>query len=157
MEEILAGLYNRLANHIVSMIPEEWESVYYLGEIEKGKSSWSSTFYFRDPQREEYIKSSSIPKVYQVPKNVYMTQWLQLNNIMLEIYNCFNTNGQPLWEQICFAFDQAGKFQVDFHYDVMHADDGGQLIRELMWAQSAFGYEPTESEKKILDRHFAEG
>lgn len=158
MEKTLAGLYNKLANHIVSMIPEEWESLYYLGEVEKEKSSWSSVFYFKDPKRKEFVKSNNIPQIYQVPKNIYRTLWLQLNSIMLEIYDCFESHEQPVWEQISFSLDKTGKFHVDFFYDVMNNKDGGQLIRELMWAHNTFGYEPAEGspQKKVLDNYLAQ-
>lgn len=158
MENILAGLYSKLANHIVSMIPGDWESVYYLGEVEKARSSWSSVFYFKDPNRGEYVDSNSIPQIYQVPDSIYMNLWLQLNNILLEVYDCFAANEQPLWEQMSFSLDKTGKFHVDFFYDVMNNKDGGQLIRELMWAHNTFGYEPAEGspEKKAIDNYLAQ-
>lgn len=158
-EPKLAELYNKLANQLIEMIPEKWEAVHYLGEVGKGKSSSSSVFYFRPSGRGEYIKSNQIPQVYPVPKSVYMKQWVQLNHILLEIYDCFAANEQALWEQISFSLDKTGKFHVDFLYDVMHDTDGGQLIRELMWAKNTFGYEPKEGsvQKKVLDNYRSQG
>jgi len=37
MEQQLAILYDKLAKHIVAMIPVKWDKLHYLGEIEKGK------------------------------------------------------------------------------------------------------------------------
>lgn len=45
MEEKLGELYNEIANSIISAIPVEWEDIYYLGEVEKNKKSWSSVFF----------------------------------------------------------------------------------------------------------------
>ena len=155
IEAALKDLYNRLAQQILRMIPGKWEAVYYLGEVEKGRSSWSSVFYFKDPDRGEFVDSNTIPKVYQVPKSVYMEQWIQLNKLLLEVYDHFAAKEQPLWEQMSFSFDRTGTFRVEFHYDVMHDKDGGQLGRELVWAHRTFGYEPEEgsSGRKLLDRY----
>ena len=155
MEAVLKNLYNQLAQQILAMIPGKWETVYYLGEVEKARNSWSSVFYFKDPDRGEFVDSNTIPKVYQVPNSVYMEQWLQLNKILLEVYDHFAARKQPLWEQMSFSFDKTGKFHVDFNYDVMHDKDGGQLGRELVWAHRTFGYEPEEgsSQRKLLNRY----
>jgi len=53
-------------------------------------------------------------------------------------------NGQVPWEQLSFSADQSGKFKVNYLYDVMNEKDGGQLVRELIWARDTFGYEPKE-------------
>lgn len=158
MEQQLAALYNKLAKHIVSMIPVKWDVFHYLGEVEKGKQSNSSVFYFRDISSGEFVKSNNIPKIYQIPKNSYMVQWLQLNNILLEIYDCFSENGQAPWEQLSLSVEQSGKFNVNYLYDVMNEKDGGQLVRELIWARDTFGYVPKEGTpaQKVLDRYLKE-
>lgn len=51
MESQLATLYGELAQQLDSMIPVEWEKIYCLGEVEKGKSSWGAAFYFVCVQR----------------------------------------------------------------------------------------------------------
>lgn len=155
MEQQLAALYNKLAKHIVAMIPVKWDTFHYLGEVEKGKQSHSSVFYFRDISTGEFVKSNNMPKIYQIPKSSYMVQWSQLNNILLEIYDCFAENGQAPWEQLSFSVEPSGKFKVNYLYDVMNEKDGGQLVRELIWARDTFGYEPKEGTpaKEVLDRY----
>lgn len=155
IEQQLAALYNKLAKHIVAMIPVKWSEFHYLGEIEKGKQSYSSVFYFKDASSGEFVKSNNMPKIYQIPQNSYMIQWTQLNNILLEIYDCFADNGQAPWEQMSFSVDQSEKFKVNYLYDVMNDQDGGQVVRELIWARDTFGYVPKEGTpaRKILDRY----
>ena len=150
--------YSKLAKHIVAMIPVKWDAVHYLGEVEKGKQSYSSVFYFRDISSGEFVKSNNMPKIYQIPKSSYMVQWSQLNNILLEIYDCFAENGQAPWEQLSFSVEPSGKFKVNYLYDVMNEKDGGQLVRELIWARDTFGYAPKEGApaKEVLDRYLKE-
>lgn len=158
MEQQLAELYNKLAKHIISMIPVKWDAFHYLGEVEKGKQSYSSVFYFRDIPGGEFVDSNSMPQIYHIPDSTYMVQWSQMNSILLEIYDCFVENGQAPWEQLSFSVEQSGKFKVNYLYDVMNEKDGGQLVRELIWAHDTFGYAPKEGtpEKEVLDRYLKE-
>ena len=154
MEQQLAALYNKLAQQIVAMIPAEWDVFHYLGEIEKGKQSYSSVFYFRDAASGEFVQSHGIRKIYQVANNTYLTQCLQLNRILLEIYDCFAENGQPLWEQMSLSVDQSGKFKVNYLYDAMK-NDFDPMTREVIWAYNTFEYIPKEGtgNRKILDEY----
>lgn len=156
MEKQLAELYNKLANHVVSMIPvDEWEDVYFLGEVEKGRLSWSSVFYFTDISKNEKVQSNSIPEVYNVSDKIYMELLMELNGILLEIYDCFNNNGQELWEQLSLYFNTQGKFEIEFFYDVMNKNDGGQFTREVIWAYKTFGYKPEAGtySRTVLDEY----
>lgn len=64
-------LYNRLAQKIISMIPVDWEKVYYLGEVEKNQMSWSSVFYFEETDSHLFIKSHNIPEKYDISQQKY--------------------------------------------------------------------------------------
>ena len=87
MEKQLAQLYNKLANQVINMIPVEWEDVYFLGEVEKGRSSYSTVFFYTDINKNEKIKSNNIPETYNVSKDIYMELWMELGDILLEIYD----------------------------------------------------------------------
>lgn len=86
-----------------------------------------------------------------------MVQWVELNKIMLEVLDCFEAHGQAPWEQMSLSVERSGKFKINYNYDVMTDQDGGQLVRELMWARNTFGYEPEEGgpERKVLDRYLS--
>mgnify|MGYP003301175951 CR=1 FL=1 len=71
MENTLVKLYNELGNKIVSMIPGQWEKIYYLGEVEGGRKSCSSVFYFIEQNAEEINRSHDIPTKYQVSDKIY--------------------------------------------------------------------------------------
>ena len=62
MEQQLAALYNKLAKHIVAMIPVKWDTFHYLGEVEKGKQSHSSVFYFVIYQPGSLLSQTICPK-----------------------------------------------------------------------------------------------
>lgn len=142
MERKLGVIYNKIANKISSIIPTDWNEVYYLGEVEKYKKSWSSVFYFTPLGENSFIKSHDIPKKYNVSKDIYMDLLKELDMLLLELYDVFAENEQTLWEQLKFNLNNMGKFKVDFAYDVFNENDGGQVKREIVWAYETFGFEP---------------
>ena len=152
MEQQLAALYGKLARQIAAMIPAQWDAVHYLGEVEKGKTSYSSVFYFRDTATGEFVQSNSMDKKYPISKSAFMDRWMQLNKILLEIYDCFAENGQPAWEQLSLSLEPSGKFKVNYLYDAMDGGDG-PMKREVVWAYKTFGLTPPEGTyaRKVLD------
>lgn len=154
MENQLAELYNKIANKINSMIPTKWDELYYLGEVEKGKRSWSSVFYFIESAHGEFIKAHDIPSRSGVSQQIYDELLSELNELLLQLYNCFEQNEQEVWEQVSFKLSSKGNFNVDFFYDVMNENDGGQA-KEIIWAYETFGFLPKKGNlyKRLLDKY----
>jgi len=158
MENELAELYNALAKKLNSMIPTDWIELYYLGEVEKGRLSLSSVFYFKDSARDCIIRSHDIPSYYATSEEVYDELLEELEDSLLELYDTFERNEQELWEQISFKLHDSGKFEVDYFYDVMNDNDGGQSNREVVWAYETFGFIPKEGSylRELLDEYLSE-
>lgn len=158
MEKQFADIYSKLANKIVSMIPVQWKKLYYLGEIENNKSSWSSVFYFESADANEIIKSHNIPQKYAVSEEIYEDLLNEVNELLLELYNCFQKNEQELWHQVSLSLDNTGKFNINYLYDIINDEDGGQVKRELVWAYETFGFMPKERSysRKIIDKYISD-
>lgn len=154
LEERLSPLYPKLVRQAVSMTPVEWDMLYYLGEVEPGKASYSSVFYIRESKTGNIVQSNEFPKIYGVSNADYMTQWIKLNDILLEIYQCFVDGGHKPWEQLSLTLEKTGKFNIHFNYDSVHANSDGQPSREVLWAYQTFGYMPEEGSwmRKLLDK-----
>lgn len=114
MEKKFADIYSKLANKIVSMIPVQWNKLYYLGEVENNKSSWSSVFYFESKDDNEIVKSHSIPEKYDVSEEIYEDLLNEVNELLLALYECFQKNEQELWHQVSLSLDNTGKFNIDY-------------------------------------------
>ncbi|WP_157455347.1 immunity protein YezG family protein [Carnobacterium maltaromaticum] len=155
MENELDELYALLASKMVDMIPVNWNQIYYLGEVGKERESWSSVFYFEDSNTLEMKKSHNIPSEYNVSENVYEKLLSELNSTLLDIYTCFDKYQQPLWEQLNLSLNSEGALNIDFKYDVVSEDDGGQLLREIVWAYKVFGWMPKAGTftRKLLDAY----
>ena len=157
MEKQLAEIYKMLANKIATMIPVAWSKLYYLGEIENGKKSWSSVFYFSIENEKNMIKSHTIPEKFGVSGEIYDELLNEVNELLLELYDCFQTNEQELWEQVKLFLDKDGKFNIDYSYDVINENDGGQVRRELVWAYETFAFLPKEGSytRNLLNEYIA--
>lgn len=158
MEENVNDFYTKIANHISSMIPTEWEKFYYLGEVEKEKLSWSSVFYFIDEKTKEIVKSHSIPETYNVPQEIYQQLLEELNEMTLSMYDDFVKDEQEPWEQVSLSVDNKGAFNVDYFYDTISGKNDSQAKREVIWAYNTFGLLPKEGSytRKLLDKYLAE-
>lgn len=158
MEKQFADIYSKLANKIVSMIPVRWNKLYYLGEVENNKSSWSSVFYFESTDANEIIKSHNIPEKYAVSAEIYEDLLNEVNELLLDLYNCFQKNEQELWHQVSLSLDNTGKFNINYLYDIINDEDGGQVKRELVWAYETFGFMPNERSysRKIIDKYISD-
>jgi len=158
MEKQFADIYSKLANKIVSMIPVQWNKLYYLGEVENNKSSWSSVFYFESTDDNEIVKSHNIPEKYDVSEEIYEDLLNEVNELLLELYECFQKNEQELWHQVSLSLDNTGKFNIDYLYDIINDDDGGQVKRELVWAYETFEFMPKEGSysRKIIDKYISD-
>jgi uncharacterized protein (TIGR01741 family) len=154
MELKMDALYQNLAQKLQSMIPSKWIQLYYLGEVEKGRLSCSSIFYFSVPEESQFIRSHDIPGLYNVSEKIYFDLLSESNLILLDIYDCFISNNQEPWEQINLSLSSTGEFNIDFIYNVMHKEDGGQSRREVIWAYETFGHLPPDRYSRgILDKY----
>jgi uncharacterized protein (TIGR01741 family) len=156
MENKLSEIYNSLASEIASVIPVKWKKFYYLGEMENEKLSWSSVFYFES--NGEIVKSHSIPEKYNVSEEIYEELFDRVNELLLQLYECFQKNEQLLWDQVSLFVDCEGSFDINYLYDVISENDGGQVKREVVWAYETFGFTPKEGThtRRILDKYISE-
>ena len=152
MEKELASLYQKIAEQLDEIVPGKWNEIYFLGEVEEGRRSWSSIFYFKVDN--QIFRCTEIPSKYGVPSEMFETLLDELNPVLLGFYDCFCRNEQPLWDQIHIQLLPTGKSNVRFEYDSFAKYDGGQVLREVLWAYHTFGYVPKEGTymHKILNK-----
>jgi len=153
MEKELAILYQEIGTKLNDIIPGRWDEIYYLGEVENQKKSYSSIFYFKV---DNFIfRATEIPNKYNVSEEIFDTLMNELNETLLKLYDCFDKYEQSLWEQLHIKLSSDGKINVHFEYDAFSPTDEGQVGREVIWANNTFGYMPAEGtyESKILNKY----
>jgi len=139
----MKNYYNEIAQHIASIIPIKWKRVYFLGEVELGKKSYSSTFYFED-LKGDFIKCFAIPKKYGVSQEIFDQLMKELRVLFLLSYDSFCEENEVPWEQMKISFALNEKITVDYKYDVYGISGRSQVHRELLWAYETFKYMPED-------------
>jgi len=146
-------LYTEIAYHIIGMIPVKWKEVYYLGEVEPNKASYSSVFYFLDDDNN-IVRSHDIPEKYNVSKEIYLKLLDALDELMLKSYDNFVSDGNAPWEQMSIVFVNNGELNAKYYYDLFEDKDSNQVVREVIWAYNTFKYIPENNFlKSLLDTH----
>ncbi len=154
-ESRLTEYYSEIANKLNEMIPCEWEQIYYLGEVEAERSGWSSVFYFKPVDSDEFVRSYDIPDKYDVSEEIYDQLRNEADEILLEIYDCFVQDSQEPWEQLSLSLDSTGRFNMNYLYDAISGNARGPMEREVIWAYDTFGYMPKEGtyRRELLDAY----
>ncbi|MGL4383363.1 MAG: immunity protein YezG family protein [Bacilli bacterium] len=144
MENKLKELYQELAEKLDSMIPVEWDQLYYLGEVSKGYNKRiSSVFYYTEADNKNYIRSHSIPEEYNVSRDLYLEFLRELNEILSRINAFFVENDMDEWVQLLLNLKSSGKSKFEFIYETIAGRDSFDNVkREVVWAYDTFGYRP---------------
>ena len=155
MEKELDRLYNELVNHIVSMIPTGWKKIFFLGEVEKNKSTYNITFYFVDDNN--FIQRAfDIPDKYNVSEEIFDDLLIEANDIMIKLYDCFIKNNQKNWVQMYWNISEEGKFSVEFSYNENIFKEMIPSLREIVWAYTKFNYIPKDKcSKELLNEYIS--
>lgn len=141
MERLLEKNIEKLVMQADKMIPVEWNDIKLLGEVEEGRITISSIFYFREINQEEYIRSHDIPKKYGVSEKIYMEFAKELNNCVLAVYDA--TESEKKWDQLSLSITKQGKLDIDFRYDQMTLYGLLPSQRKMLWAYEECGYIPS--------------
>ncbi|WP_077596430.1 immunity protein YezG family protein [Oceanobacillus kimchii] len=126
-ETKLNKLYNQIAQKINEMIPIEWDSFSFNGEV---KDEEGGVFFFFKPKDEkQHIYSHYIPKIYNVDKRYYNRELHQLFELTVDLQKAFINNDQEPWFSVTLLVNNIGKLNVHFDYTNWHNSDFGPSDR----------------------------
>ncbi|QBO35730.1 DUF600 family protein [Periweissella cryptocerci] len=148
---------NKLGQQIIDMIPTEWSYIYFLSEVEVGKSSISAEFYFQDAKTKEFVLSHDIPEKYSVSEDIYDSLLDELYDLVLKIYDTdLNLNGE-IWDQLLMEINPKLQFKINFSYHALEGPES-QVERRIFWAYDTIGLVPKDGSfgYKELQEHLAE-
>jgi len=120
--EKIEKLYQKIAEHINSMIPVEWDKLFL--HIIYGDDFMSRVyFYFFPTGQIEPIYSLDIPKKFTIEEDFFDEIDDTLVDICDELYEAFEELGNSMWTNLTMILDDRGKFKIDFDYEKMPFDD----------------------------------
>ena len=142
-EDQLNELYKKLIVKIVPMIPVAWEKIYFLGNVDRNKLSWTSVFYFADAETGAMVRSHDIPEKYNIHKGTYGDMLRAADEILLQIYDIAVTNAK-VWSQLTLLIESSRSYKVKYNYQDMRPLGWGQAKVEAIWAYEMFNYIPED-------------
>lgn len=123
----LNRLYTQIAQQINDMIPTEWDSFSFNGEVKD--ESGGVFFFFKPKDEEQQIYSHYIPKIYSVDKRMYNKELHRLFELSVELQKIFIENDQEPWFSVTLLVNDTGKLKVHFDYTNWHESEFGPTAR----------------------------
>ena len=108
-------LYQKIANILIDMIPEDWEKILLYAEVREGFSQ--VYFYYYPVNRAEPVYSLDIPDIFQVDKRFYKELKRELYECFEELWNEFRVQNQEPWTNLTYILDSTGRMRINYGYD----------------------------------------
>ncbi|MER3125117.1 TIGR01741 family protein [Bacillus pumilus] len=145
MEE-LEVKYKKIAEAINEMIPCDWEKIWMYAEILD--DSAGITFYFTEPNNEEYVYGDDIPERYKVSSSIYNHLLVELCEAFEELKNEYIKNDLGAWTTATVQLEKSGKFSIDYGYADVYSLGIDNIQRVEVWEYETFGFLPDDEEDK---------
>ncbi|MDG5471425.1 DUF600 family protein [Jeotgalibacillus sp. ET6] len=108
-------IYQKIANVLIDMIPEQWDKIVLYAEVREGFSQ--VYFYYYPKDHEKPVYSLDIPDRFNVDKHEYREMKQELYKCFEEIWNEFKVQDQEQWESATFILNNAGQMKLNYGYD----------------------------------------
>ncbi|MDR9798430.1 DUF600 family protein [Aeribacillus pallidus] len=112
-------IYQKIANTLVKMIPEDWSKVYLYAELREG---YKKVFFY-------YYPENGVKPVYSLDINdLFYVNEEEYDGLENDLYNCFSKlreefieQDQEPWTNLTFILDNTGKMKINYGYeDISH-------------------------------------
>ena len=145
-------LYQKLANLIFEMIPEEWSTVYLYGEVLP--DSRTGYFFYRRLSDNELIYSHDIPEKCNVDKRIYNKELMDLFDCLADLNKEYAVSFEKVWTNLTFILESNGKFNIKYNYDDVLNSGYKSYETQKIWMYEVMGVEPTDEEGKALIQRY---
>ena len=151
-ESKLVELYGEIANQMDSMVPCEWKRIVLYAEETGNVSTAGFYFYTND---EQVYWSAGITERYDVEEYEYMMQFMQLVELVKELWMEFKNADEEVWSVFTFDIDSEWKFKANYEYELN--DEISDLERRIRWAYNELDIIPNgEYGRKLLREYLLE-
>lgn len=108
-------IYQKVANILVEMIPEEWEKILLYAEVREGFSQ--VFFYYYPVKQEQPVYSLDIVDMFNIDKPLHRKLKQELYDCFEELWNEFRVQDQELWTSLTYILDNMGRMKLNYGYD----------------------------------------
>lgn len=111
----MEAIYQKVANILVEMIPEEWEKILLYAEVREGFSQ--VFFYYYPVNQEQPVYSLDIVDMFNIDKPLHRKLKQELYDCFEELWNEFMVQDQELWTSLTYILDNMGRMKLNYGYD----------------------------------------
>ena len=111
----MEAIYQKVANILVEMIPEEWEKILLYAEVREGFSQ--VFFYYYPVNQEQPVYSLDIVDMFNIDKPLHRKLKQELYDCFEELWNEFTVQDQELWTSLTYILDNMGKMKLNYGYE----------------------------------------
>ncbi|MBM7837049.1 uncharacterized protein (TIGR01741 family) [Alkalihalobacillus xiaoxiensis] len=124
----LNKLYEELAQRLNEIIPNEWNEIFFNGEVTSQEGA--VYFFFKTKlHKDEPVFSHYIPKIYHVDKKQYYRELQEIIVVTKKLRQIFIDNDQEPWFSVTFLLKEDGRLNVHFDYINWAVSDYGPSSR----------------------------
>lgn len=111
----MEAIYQKVANILVEMIPEEWEKILLYAEVREGFSQ--VFFYYYPVNQEQPVYSLDIVDMFNIDIPLHRKLKQELYDCFEELWNEFMVQDQELWTRLTYILDNMGKMKLNYGYE----------------------------------------
>ena len=111
----MEAIYQKVANILVEMIPDEWEKILLYAEVREGFSQ--VFFYYYPVNQEQPVYSLDIVDMFNIDKPLHRKLKQELYDCFEELWNEFMVQDQELWTSLTYILDNMGKMKLNYGYE----------------------------------------
>ena len=111
----MEAIYQKVANILVEMVPEEWEKILLYAEVREGFSQ--VYFYYYPVNQEQPVYSLDIIDVFDVDQSLHRKLKRELSVYFKELWYEFKIQDQEQWTSLTYILDKNGRMKLNYGYD----------------------------------------
>lgn len=112
--KLMEQIYQRIANTLVNIVPEEWEKIFLYAEIRENYKK--VFFYYYAQSRVEPVYSLYITDLFNISEDDYDELENELYNCFTRLWEEFRVQEQEQWTSLTFILDSTGKMKINYGY-----------------------------------------
>lgn len=147
--QAMENLYQKIANQVNEMIPEDWEKILIYAEVSEGATE---VFFYYYPEGKEPVYCFNISNIFEIDEEKFDDMHDELMEYFEQLWEEFKNNKQELWSNLTFILDNEGKFKIDYNYDDLSQAIGYK--QQIIWEYKYLGIVPEDKvDKEYLDNY----
>ncbi|WP_342559466.1 immunity protein YezG family protein [Metasolibacillus sp. FSL K6-0083] len=155
MEQEMNRIYQKIAEIVNKMIPEEWESFHYYAQI-SATGGGTYFFYNTSDDKKKFMYSLSITSYFNVDEEEFAILEKTLFKLSEELRDIFIHYGQEPWYSFTLSLDRNGKFKINYDYTNWFETDYRFSKQITIWKYKYLGIIPTDEKQKDLIQKYLE-